>query len=346
MDVLSRSRLLSLVSLAGLLAGCNSTGLASPNNTKRFLGSPKSHANLTVFPVYGPSASSPGGFITLDEGLRSGKVTVTEHGEGGTVNAVDVVNRSGKPLFLLGGEVLLGGQQDRCLGESTVIPPTGKKEKIVVFCVEQGRWNGAARFDRSAGTLSGREVRLEAYDGAFKSASRPAAAQATSAAQQKVWDRVAQKAAAYSASTPSGTYAAVVAAPGGKASKAVASYCSALQNAFANDKRVIGVVAVIDGKPVAADVFGNSELFARLWPKLLKSYAMDAHETGSGTLKGKASRADATAFLLGKDSGSRIERRRTAAGENIRAESAGAVKYQLNVPALGGAAVHEGKLRK
>src|SRR2546423_602749 len=39
---------------------------------------------------------------------------------------------------------------------------------------------------------------------------------------------------------------------------------------------VVGVVVARNGKPVWVDMFANSSLFAQYWPKLLKSYAVDA----------------------------------------------------------------------
>jgi hypothetical protein len=39
---------------------------------------PIRHGSLTVFPVIAPKSYSTGEFLTLDEGLRSGEVVVTE----------------------------------------------------------------------------------------------------------------------------------------------------------------------------------------------------------------------------------------------------------------------------
>ena len=39
---------------------------------------------------------------------------------------------------------------------------------------------------------------------------------------------------------------------------------------------VVGVVVARNGKPVWADVFASQKLFAAYWPKLLKSYVVDA----------------------------------------------------------------------
>ena len=45
------------------------------------VGEPVVHENLTLFPVFSESAESTEEFITLDEGLRSGKVIVKEMGQ-------------------------------------------------------------------------------------------------------------------------------------------------------------------------------------------------------------------------------------------------------------------------
>src|SRR5947209_19748576 len=41
---------------------------------------PIRHGSLTVFPIVVPKSYSTGEFMTLDEGLRSGEVVVTEYG--------------------------------------------------------------------------------------------------------------------------------------------------------------------------------------------------------------------------------------------------------------------------
>ena len=41
-------------------------------------------------------------------------------------------------------------------------------------------------------------------------------------------------------------------------------------------RTVVGVVVAINGKVEAVDVFESTPLFQKLWPKLLKSYALDA----------------------------------------------------------------------
>src|SRR5215472_17950239 len=76
---------------------------------------PIRHGNLTVFPVVAAKTYSTGEFLTLDEGLRSGEVIVTEAGsvqglvrrqgmappvhDGAQVNRLVLVNNSKRPLL-------------------------------------------------------------------------------------------------------------------------------------------------------------------------------------------------------------------------------------------------------
>src|SRR5271166_5727238 len=93
---------------------------------------PIRHGNLTVFPVVAAKSYPTSEFLTLDEGLRSGEVVVTEAGsvqglirrhgapirhDGAAVNRLVLVNNSSHPLLLLAGEIVSGGKQDRVIGK-------------------------------------------------------------------------------------------------------------------------------------------------------------------------------------------------------------------------------------
>src|SRR5579863_7276178 len=117
---------------------------------------PIRHGNLTVFPVVAPRSYPTGEFLTLDEGLRSGEVVVTEYGSlrglvrrhppqpvvhsGAEVNRLVLVNNSKRPLLLLAGEIVTGGKQDRVIGKDRIVPPESDPVDLNVFCVEPGRW--------------------------------------------------------------------------------------------------------------------------------------------------------------------------------------------------------------
>ena len=117
---------------------------------------PIRHGSLTVFPVVAPKSYATSEFLTLDEGLRSGEVVVTEYGnvrglmrrrltpavqrESAEVNRLVLINNSKRPLLLLAGEIVTGGKQDRVIGKDRIVPAESDPVDLSVFCVEPGRW--------------------------------------------------------------------------------------------------------------------------------------------------------------------------------------------------------------
>src|SRR5512147_2546224 len=137
----------ALVSLASAWAGEVRSGYK--------VLAPISHGNLTIFPVVASSTHDASEFLTLDEGLRTGDVIVTEAGRiqplirrggrpipigGGEVNRLVLVNNSNRPLLLLAGEIVTGGKQDRVIGKDRIVPAHSDPVDLSVFCVEPGRW--------------------------------------------------------------------------------------------------------------------------------------------------------------------------------------------------------------
>src|SRR3954471_746960 len=135
-DSMTSKLLLALpaVALAGLavfLPSSAPAGGVTPVTGYKVL-EPIRQGNLTVFPVVAAQSHDTQDFLTLDEGLRSGEVMVTESGSvqplmrrrrtpvqpgGAQVNQLVLVNNSKRPLILLAGEIVIGGKQDRVIGK-------------------------------------------------------------------------------------------------------------------------------------------------------------------------------------------------------------------------------------
>src|SRR5438552_17411675 len=130
---------------------------------------PIKHGNLTVFPVAAASSHNTQAFLTLDEGLRSGQVIVTEGGnvqplmrrrnrpvthDEAQVNRLVLVNNSKRPLILLAGEIVTGGKQDRVIGKDRLVPAESDPIDLGVFCVEPGRWVATSGKFGSIGALA------------------------------------------------------------------------------------------------------------------------------------------------------------------------------------------------
>lgn len=290
---------------------------------------PVSYKNLTIFPVYGADREGADAYITLDEGTKSGTVVITERGGGGqtaqrplrhpraanrtpqqqnvgytggggaTVNELSLVNRSGKKLLLLAGEVIVGGKQDRIVQEDRVIPPVSVPVALSVFCVEHGRWSA-----RNAGYNSGGAARAHAPvvaaapdDSKFSSLGAVAHPKLRGVAQDKkvqgeVWKEVSANNAKLGTSNGTDTYQEVYASK--QVGAQMDDYLRALEREVLKPG-VVGVVVARNGQVVWADVFAGQRLFAAYWPKLLKSYVVDA--LGDNTSEKRPTVEEASRYL-------------------------------------------------
>jgi len=277
---------------------------------------PIKHGNLTIFPVVSSSSHDTHAFLTLDEGLRSGDVIVSEfgnvsplvrprrrdgvwreqRGDGAQVNRLVLVNNSKKPLLLLAGEIVTGGKQDRIIGKDRLVPAESDPIDLSVFCVEPGRWVATSdRYNFKA------PVGIGATMGAMVQPSVRSKAMADKD-QHRVWDEVAQ--------ARSGMAEAVSVEAAGPPLPEVAetsSYAKVLQNEQVQhklesvavpmqqeyqsvirqlrDKNAVGVVVAVNGEIIWADLFASTNLLEKYWPKLVRSYAAESmvQRTSSGT---------------------------------------------------------------
>jgi ARG and Rhodanese-Phosphatase-superfamily-associated Protein domain len=297
---------ISLLLVAAIVIPCLLHSSEVPQSTGYSLLSPIRSGSLTVFPVVASKSHDTDEFITLDEGLRSGDVVVTEAGQaqglirrrpkagpvfhptsGADVNRLVLVNNSKRPLLLLAGEIVTGGKQDRVIGKDRIVPAESDPVDLSVFCVEPGRWvaaNGKADF--SAGRAGG------AAGGVFASPSVRGSAMAAKN-QQQVWDNVGKSKAAMAerlvvSGVPSAapevnsttSYARVM--ENKDVQKQVDSVAAPVERDYQSvihqlrDKNAVGVVVAVNGDIVWADIFASTQLLQKYWPKLVRSYATEA----------------------------------------------------------------------
>ncbi len=139
-----------------------------------------------------------------------------------------------------------------------------------------------------------REVSFRQSAGSLNKGGRRAAQSAN--AQIQVWEDVAASNAKSGATTESDAFTANYLEP--KVVAKLAQYQKTLEQAVAGRDRVIGVIVAINGKIEAADIFEATPLFRKLWPKLLKSYALDAADAAEAKEAEKpCTIQDAQAFL-------------------------------------------------
>src|SRR5215510_4831765 len=229
---MKRTTMLACLAIAAALPGAaeaQKQGGGLPADTH--LLAPIQFKSLTILPLVKDTnpLAKQAHYLTLADGLAKKQVDVSERKEGASVNQVLVANKSDKSLLLLGGEVILGGQQDRIIGKDTIIEPH-EQRTVGVFCVEHGRWTGAKQFNAAGGLAEGK-MRVRAK---------------YRVNQQEVWDEVAKKNAALGAqlNNSSGTYRKL--ASGEEGQKAVKAYRDAIGAALdklPDKKKVVGVIA-------------------------------------------------------------------------------------------------------
>lgn len=226
--------------------------------------------------------------------------------DGNDVNRLLVLNRSERPLYLMPGEIIVGGSQDRTIGAELVIQPGTEPVPIEVFCVEHGRWGqrgvtGTREFLAAAreNSVRGESVAVAGDTGEAESLGavadtadsgkfvasvgnvdkRTRMAVQASKLQSEVWQEVSRANAVGNADNESDTFVANYALE--DAVRRLEPYIESLQDPVAATDRIVGVVVCINGKPESMDVFESTPLFKKLWPKLLKSYALDAANAAS-----------------------------------------------------------------
>ncbi len=267
---------------------------------------PISHGDLTIYPVVASKVHDASDFLTLDEGIRSGEVIVTEvgsihplirrrttvippQGSGGVVNQLVLVNNSKHPLILLAGEVVTGGKQDRVVGKDRIVPAESDPVDLSVFCVEHGRWvESSTKFDTHAYVMAQPSVRKQAM---------------VANSQQKVWDEVANSKAGMAANTQANLSrgaAQTITVESAELRKldSTTSYAKTRENKAIQqqvddivqpmqksyesvikqlrEQNAVGVVVAVKGRIIWADIFASNGLLSKYWPKLLQSYAAEA----------------------------------------------------------------------
>lgn len=274
------------------------------------------HANLAIFPVTSAHPLSTRNYITLDEGLNNGTVKVTELGAGlvrrrpgsrpqpiperAQVNQLVLINDSDKALILLAGEIVTGGKQDRVIAKDRVIPPGADPLPLDVFCVEPGRWSGTSLAFETKSLMAAPNLREKAQ---------------VAKSQEEVWasgrhstDSVAR--AAGVAALNSSSYAAM---EEGELKQKIDAAAATLQLDYEKALRhqlrgreVVGVVVAVNGEVIWADLFAEPALFEKYWPKLLRSYVVEALSV-PGSEHARAAREDAERFLAEQEGKQIIE---------------------------------------
>jgi len=215
-------------------------------------------------------------YVTLDEALAGDQVDITEVDRGGRVPELKVVNRGETMLFIMAGEELAGAKQNRVMNTSIMVKPKSE-QNIPVSCVEAGRWAYRSPKFRSSGATSHRTLRMmmaKQMSASYKLSGSPRSDQG------EVWAEIESKLQRMGSRSPSSELNQVYRDKKEKLDEIVEKIqapegcCGAV---FVSGNRILGL-----------DVFDKQSTLRKMWPKLLRGYAVDA-------LEDAASQADVSA---------------------------------------------------
>ncbi len=279
---------LFIVTIITLIAACRSeprTTKASADFTVQTDLTNLQYENLRLLPIIANEAfvtqnAGAANINTLQEALTQPRFRITEQKPFGrredeqAVNGLLVQNKTEAPVFLLGGEVVQGGQQDRVIAQDAVIAARSLRN-IPVFCVEPGRW----RYHENE-TNSSADKKVYAFTGYYNVASPQVRKSAQYEQDQRaVWKHVAAITEANDATTETGTYAALEQSK--KFTQARDRYLAFFKNRLNNSDKVIGMVAISGKEVIGVDVFAHPTLFRKQYEALLHSYATHALTSGA-----------------------------------------------------------------
>lgn len=348
--------------VCALLAGPLFGQTNAANYDDYIVSGPFTHQNLSIFLFNGKDSMPDKEIYTLEEALDKKILIVHETGD---VNRLKVTNNSKTAfVFIMAGDIVKGGKQDRTLQHSLIIEPGSKDVPVQAFCVEQGRWSPrssdtAAQFSTSKDSLVSKQLKI---------ASRG------KKSQQEVWNEVANTRGKLQSRKQSGNNSAHVAAPAvntrnpntvvpsadqGQTSLQLAledkniqneiqKYCDILMRSIDSAPHAVGYAFAVNGKINSADFFVSSRLFKKLWPKLLRASAMEAfadREAGSKTYTA-VSPPEITAWLADSEKGKQSVEAVNASSDSAVTESDANLKYEVYTKGQKNKWIHKNVIKK
>jgi hypothetical protein len=261
--------------------------------------------SLTLTPIVATAAglkdAKDDGLLVLDEAMASRQVKIQEIADG-SVNSLTFVNKADQPVFVLAGEVIIGGKQDRIIGRNTVIPAK-TTQAVPVYCVEHGRWDGTTKEFTTAKALAHGRLR----------------GRASYAAQRDVWNEVAAKNVARRTTSASDTYRRVAQQQSdGTLGTMEKQIDAALARIPAADRdRMVGFAVALNGAVATVDLFASPTLFKKLETKLVRSYLTEAVDVVARKDVAPPSAGDVKAFMADADKAAEQKSYDTEAAETV-----------------------------
>lgn len=224
---------------------------------------PQISGEMVLFPLKSKQKEGPN-YLTLSEALEMGLLEITEVSAGGSVPELKAINKGKEAILILDGEEVIGAKQNRVLNTTIMIGPESSVI-IPVSCVERCRWHGPSLHIEKSENLMMFSTRFKKVESVNRSLERDKEFKAD---QMAIWEDISDKAAKLKAFSPT------------EAMKDIYDFREKDLEAYLEPFKLIpeqkGLLVFIGNKAAGFDFISREKAFARLYQKLLRSYAIEA----------------------------------------------------------------------
>lgn len=224
---------------------------------------PQISGGMVLFPLKSNQKEGPN-YLTLGEALEMGLLEITEVSAGGSVPELKATNKGKEAVLILDGEEVIGAKQNRVLNTTILIGPESSIV-IPVSCVERGRWHGISLLVEKSENLMMFSTRFKKVESVNRSLERDKEFKAD---QIVIWDDIRDKAKKLKATSPT------------EAMKDIYDLREKDLETYLKPFKLIpkqkGLLVFIGNKAAGFDFISREKAFARLYQKLLRSYAIEA----------------------------------------------------------------------
>ena len=240
--------------------------MALPNFETMALGRPVNRLGISFIPIYLMANALP------DIATGNGSGLVANELDSPQVPTLSVSNPTHRPILAIQGEQLVGGDQNRTLNVSVLIPALDRRQ-VPVSCLEQGRWGGRRNF-AGGSALAPNSVRMTLLRSVGESAR--GAQPSRGSDQDRVWEDVRSELQMRGVTSQNQAMADADAA----------LVQDSARNNAANELTKLGplpgqcgLVVAHRNRAVSADIMGSPALFAAHWERLVRAHLSERVST-------------------------------------------------------------------
>jgi len=244
-------------------------------NDSFLIGESIAYKNLEIFPIVRSGKTESQKYRILSEVIKGQDVVLEETGN---VNLLSISNNTKDYIFILAGDIVKGGRQDRTIENDIIIPPYTKKVPLESYCVESGRWQKRGQeevheFSDNTKVLSSRDLKLASR----YSKDQSAVWQKVSEKQYKLNKNLAEmKGENVDVRSPQSETSLQLTLENKELEDVTKEFKNNLNNLNDFSENSIGFAYAINGQFYGMDIYHSRELFAKLQAKLFDAVIAEA----------------------------------------------------------------------